>query len=538
MPSLVGAQPNKHPAAPAAKAKAAKPSALEHERELHRIRERHRAEYELSTREGHLGLARRLREEGRIVRAEAIAERYVYWHESARMAILAGDITLAWATIEEIEKLYAVSAFELKAAALEAAAFKKEPLAEPAKMANAAFLAFEDAKLVDPDSASRLLTFAQGAAIEAKETSLITLFASRSKDFQRTRQDIEEGKKAVADVAKSPDDAAINLKAGSYLCFARGDWGAGLQMLAKGSDDELSSLARADLERPTDSAARIAIADSWYGKSKGLAGAFKIHALARACAWYRDALPGLTGFTKERIEKRLGELESVPVVSLDGATQGAHQPETVASIPLPKRPTGLDKARSVFDKAREKDRDELLQRFDREVERITTQRLAAEERAKRINILNAEKERFEKHGLIPWSESMRPYLVAYQKNRARAEAPLEKAFDQEIDKALRAKDTEEVNRLRADMSAVLGAKVLATWNQAIRLYSNGKIGSPDGNATWSFQNGTLTLRWPNAAAPGGAWLDVCPVAADGLSYSGKNQRGTRISGNYALPKAP
>ena len=328
-PAPTSAQTAKHPAAPAAKAKAPKPSALEHERELHRIRELHRAEYALSTREGRLGLARRLREEGRLLRAEAIAERYVYWHESARMAILAGDITLAWATIEEIEKRYAVSAFELKAAALEAAAATREPLPEPAKMANAAFLAFEDAKLTDPESARRLLIFAQGAAIEAKDTNLITLFASRSKDFQRTRQDIEEGKRAVADVAKSPDDAALNLKAGSYLCFARGDWSAGLPMLAKGSDDELSSLARADLERPTDSAARIAIADSWYGKSKGMTGALKIHALARACAWYREALPGLTGFTKMRIEKRLGELESVPVVPLDGAAQAANQPEMV-----------------------------------------------------------------------------------------------------------------------------------------------------------------------------------------------------------------
>ena len=204
--------------------------------------------------------------------------------------ILAGDIPHAWATIEEIEKQYAVSAFELKAAALEAAAAKREALAEPAKMAQAAFLAFEDAKLSDPEPAVRLLNFARNAAVEAKDTNLISLTASRWKEFERTRRDIEDGKQAVADVAKSPDDAAINLKAGSYLCFARGDWGVGLPMLAKGGDKELSALARADLERPTDSAARIAIADSWYAKSKDLAGALKIHALARACAWYREAL--------------------------------------------------------------------------------------------------------------------------------------------------------------------------------------------------------------------------------------------------------
>src|SRR5439155_18738141 len=146
-----------------------------------------------------------------------------------------------------------------------------------------------------------------------------------------------------------------------------------------------------------------------------------------------------------------------------------------------------------------------------------------------------------KGGLIPWSEWMRPYLAAYQKNLALAEAPLRKAFEQEMDKALKAKNTEQVNQLRADLAAALEPKVVATWAHTpppglppgeLRLYSNGTINAPDAKATWSFQNGTLTLRWPNPAGPGGAFLDVCPVAADGLSYAGKNQNGSRMSGTY------
>jgi hypothetical protein len=209
-------------------------------------------------------------------------------------------------------------------------------------------------------------------------------------------------------------------------------------------------------------------------------------------------------------------------------------------------PTEIEKARSAWEKAREKHQAELLKRFDDAAERIIKQKLSAEERAKRVEVVKAEKERFEKDGLIPWSESMRPHLAGYQKNLALAEAPLKTAFDRGIDRALKAKNATEVNRLRADLAAALDAKVVATWYHTpppgfglppgeLRLYSNGRIGSPDAKATWSFQNGTLTLRWPNATAPGGAFLDVCPVAADGLSYAGQNQNGHRMSGSY-VPK--
>src|SRR5262245_46489518 len=101
-------------------------------------------------------------------------------------------------------------------------------------------------------------------------------------------------------------------------------------------------------------------------------------------------------------------------------------------------PTELEKARSAYDKAREKQHAELLKRFDDVAERITKQKLGAEERAKRVEVVTAEKERFEKKGLIPWSESMRSHLAGYQKNLALAETPLRKAFDRAIDRALKA----------------------------------------------------------------------------------------------------
>lgn len=78
----------------------------------------------------------------------------------------------------------------------------------------------------------------------------------------------------------------------------------------------------------------------------------------------------------------------------------------------------------------------------------------------------------------------------------------------------------------------------STWRHSIEngpsaeiaLYSNGRINSPEGPDTWRLTGTTLIIRWQNSDAPGGEWVDTCEVSAHGGTYSGTNQRGTRISG--------
>lgn len=65
-----------------------------------------------------------------------------------------------------------------------------------------------------------------------------------------------------------------------------------------------------------------------------------------------------------------------------------------------------------------------------------------------------------------------------------------------------------------------------------RYYSNGRIDAPDANATWSVRGRTLTLRWYQDGAPGGAWVDVCTLSPDGTTYSGLNQRKLPTSGRH------
>jgi hypothetical protein len=66
-------------------------------------------------------------------------------------------------------------------------------------------------------------------------------------------------------------------------------------------------------------------------------------------------------------------------------------------------------------------------------------------------------------------------------------------------------------------------ELLGTWRQSVEFGAdayhefllNGRMTSAVDRATWSFDNHTLQLHWPDPNAPGGAWIDMCYAAPDG-----------------------
>jgi len=64
----------------------------------------------------------------------------------------------------------------------------------------------------------------------------------------------------------------------------------------------------------------------------------------------------------------------------------------------------------------------------------------------------------------------------------------------------------------------------------ITLRAGGRVNDPKAPVTWALEGGVLRLRWPRPDPPGGAWVDECLVAPDGLTYLGRNQAGYVIRG--------
>lgn len=48
--------------------------------------------------------------------------------------------------------------------------------------------------------------------------------------------------------------------------------------------------------------------------------------------------------------------------------------------------------------------------------------------------------------------------------------------------------------------------------------------------TWASNGNQVTVTWPYASAPGGAYIDSLTVSADGNSFSGTNNAGSTIAG--------
>src|SRR5262249_40120147 len=137
----------------------------------------------------------------------------------------------------------------------------------------------------------------------------------------------------------------------------------------------------------------------------------------------------------------------------------------------------------------------LLDSFDKSIEHVTNQKMPTEQKIALLDVLKAEKKRFDERSLIPLSEPMWLHVHAYLESLQGAEARLRKSYSPDIEKALKAKKEDEVKSLRSDLSLTLAPRVVARWrHQAgngpegkLALYSNGKIGNPDGQATWTLQ---------------------------------------------------
>ncbi len=220
------------------------------------------------------------------------------------------------------------------------------------------------------------------------------------------------------------------------------------------------------------------------------------------------------------------------------ATADAGPGSSQAAAPL----SEIARARAELERARSDARQKLLASFDATLKRLAKTDDAADQ-SSLLAIVRAERTRFEKRGLLPWSEPMRASMLAYWHTVRAARDAIEQAYNVEIDLLAKQDKNDRVDQLRTELGEVLGDEVVARWNHqppgnaaVISLLIDGKI-KEDSTASWSFdEEGVLRLRWPNGDAPGGVWIDTCQVSPDGSSYAGENNNLVRrapIRGAYA-----
>ena len=174
------------------------------------------------------------------------------------------------------------------------------------------------------------------AAQEELETldAAANAVAACSKTLQQAKREQEAVQAAQQQLTTNRDDPQACLTVGRWLCFTQDDWDAGLNLLAKGSDEALQTLARRGLEearqrRRSGCTGRCLVGPGREGRAPGenLPSKTREH-------WYRQALPDMQpNLVKARIEKRLTQAGEQPAPP-DNAPRPTHTCAALAVAPF------------------------------------------------------------------------------------------------------------------------------------------------------------------------------------------------------------
>jgi hypothetical protein len=157
---------------------------------------------------------------------------------------------------------------------------------------------------VQVDDYAKATRFLKLAAMRGNSAAL----DARKKQIEEIHKEFEKIEAERKTLLAKPTDPVAAGRVGRFLCLLKGDWDAGLPLLAKGSDERLKAAAERDLARPAGADERVEIGDRWWDLAEKLNPIERYEAKARSLHWYQMAATGLSGLTKARIDLRVTEL--------------------------------------------------------------------------------------------------------------------------------------------------------------------------------------------------------------------------------------
>lgn len=253
-------------------------------------------------------LARRLIEASEQTQFDWDAK-FVLLSEARDLAAGIGDVTTAFEAIDRQAEAFPIIKLHARA---EAMRISVPSLSSPPSNLAAVSICMDllDQCMVegDYDRADMLLTLASGAARRGKSKPHVDWTESRARILRPIKDAWEIARPAQAALSRAPNDPAASLVMGKFLTFIKGDFDAGLVLLAKCSDTELSTLAKLDLNTEPRPPAQLKTANAWWDLGATQPGDYQQTIRRRAAFWYRKSLSGLDGLDRALAQRRLQEL--------------------------------------------------------------------------------------------------------------------------------------------------------------------------------------------------------------------------------------
>jgi hypothetical protein len=256
-------------------------------------------------------LAKKLIEKAGVTKDDP-ANQFVLLRIARDLAAQAGDCETALEAVSQLAQGFAVDAVEMKVGVLVEVASvvttkdEQQPIVEAAQTVIGQAIAQDNYGAAD-----RLGKLALAAARKSRDQGLVKHAQASIKSVKEAAAAFEVVQEAMKTLKERPADPDANLAVGKFLCFIKGDWKQGSPLLLLGSDATLKTLAEKEGEA-RDGAAQVKVGDGWWKLAAQEEGVLQTNLRRRALFWYTKALPGLTGLVKDKVEKRVAEVEAGP----------------------------------------------------------------------------------------------------------------------------------------------------------------------------------------------------------------------------------
>jgi hypothetical protein len=128
---------------------------------------------------------------------------------------------------------------------------------------------------------------------------------------QQIGQAYRETRPAAETLKKKSDDPSACTQVGEFLCFAKGDFEAGLPLLRSSQDAAVRELATRDLASSRVRQEQVQLGDDWKHYAESLNGLHQLHAMERARYWYEKSLRWPQGESARVVQGKLNEVATV-----------------------------------------------------------------------------------------------------------------------------------------------------------------------------------------------------------------------------------
>lgn len=123
---------------------------------------------------------------------------------------------------------------------------------------------------------------------------------------------------AVLKLLAEPRDPAANLAVGKWYCFTAKRWDEGFRLLLLSGDPDMTRAVEMELAGPNGSAEELQLGDAWYDlAAKQKTKDERTSMQARAMHWYQESVDGLDGLSKDRVVKRIAEIDKLLPLDLE-----------------------------------------------------------------------------------------------------------------------------------------------------------------------------------------------------------------------------